>query len=185
LTIHWNGQDGIEFATEERELWFVPLPGGLLVEFRSHLSTDLSEGVKLDGDPQHAGFHFRANAAVEDVAKQTYFLRPDGKGELGEERNWDPKTKKGPVNLPWNAMSFVLDGKRRTVLYLDHPDNPKEARQSERTYGRIGTYFEHALKPNKPLFVRYRLWIQDGEMTGEQCEAWSRAFVDAVKVERQ
>ena len=34
-------------------------------------------------------------------------------------------------------MSFVLDGKRYSVVYLDHPDNPKEARQSERTYGRM------------------------------------------------
>jgi hypothetical protein len=183
LKVAWHGQDGGKFAGEERELVFYPLPGGLLVDFRSRLTTDIADGVKLDGDPQHAGFHFRANAAVEEAAKKTYFLRPDGKGKEGEERNWDPKTKKGPVNLPWDAMCFELDGKRRTVLYLDHPDNPKEARQSERTYGRIGTYFEYLLTPDKPLFVRYRLWIQDGEMTVEQCEALSRAFTEPIKVE--
>jgi hypothetical protein len=183
LNVAWHGQDGGKFADEVRELAFFPMTGGLLVDFRSRLTTDIAEGVKLDGDPQHAGFHFRANAAVEAAAKQTYFLRPDGKGKEGEERNWDPKTKKGPVNLPWDAMCFELDGKRRTVVYLDHPDNPKEARQSERTYGRIGTYFEYTLKPDKPLFVRYRLWIQDGELTVEQCEALSRAFTERVKVE--
>jgi hypothetical protein len=183
LKVAWHGQDGNKFADEERELAFFPMAGGLLVDFRSRLTTDVPDGVKLDGDPQHAGFHFRANAAVEAAAKQTYFLRPDGKGKDGDERNWDPKTKKGPVNLPWDAMCFELDGKRRTVVYLDHPDNPKEARQSERTYGRIGTYFEYKLLPDKPLFVRYRLWIQDGEMTVEQCEALSRTFTEPVKVE--
>src|SRR5262249_29405698 len=156
---------------------------GMLVDFRSRLTTELADGVKLDGDPQHAGFHFRASADVEAVAKQTYFLRPDGKGKEGEELNWDPKKKTGPGNLPWDARCFTLGGKRRTVVYLDHPDNPKEARQSERTYGRIGTYFEYTLTPAKPLFVRYRLWIQDGEMTVEQCEALSRAFVELIKIE--
>jgi hypothetical protein len=183
LNVSWHGQDGGKFADEERELAFFPMKNGLLVDFRSRLTTDIADGVKLDGDPQHAGFHFRANSAMEKDTKDTYFLRPDGKGEMGQEKNWDPKTKKGPVNLPWDAMSFVLEGKRYTVLYLDHPDNPKEARQSERCYGRIGTYFEYKLTPQKPLFVRYRLWIQDGEMTVEQCEALSRAFTEPVKVE--
>ena len=181
ISVDWDGQDGGAFAHEERELAFAPMSGGLLVDFRSRLKTDIAEGVKLDGDPQHAGFHFRANSAVEANAKQTYFLRPDGKGKEGVEKNWDPKTKKGPVNLPWNAMCFVLDGKRYTVVYLDHPNNPKEARQSERTYGRIGTYFQYQLKPDKPLYVQYRLWIQPGEMTVEQCEELSRAFVEPVK----
>jgi hypothetical protein len=182
IGVEWDGQDGAAFAHEERELAFAPMPGGLLVDFRSLLKTDIAEGVKLDGDPQHAGFHFRASAAVEANAKQTYFLRPDGKGKEGVERNWDPKTKKGPVNLPWNAMCFVLDGKRYTVVYLDHPNNPKEARQSERTYGRIGTYFQYQLKPDRPLYVQYRLWIQPGEISVEQCEALSQAFVEPVKV---
>jgi hypothetical protein len=135
-----------------------------MIDFTSELRTTL-DSVKLDGDPQHAGFHFRANSAMEKDTKNTYFLRPDGKGELGVEKNWDPKTKQGPVNLPWDAMSFMLEGKRYTVLYLDHPSNPKEARQSERCYGRIGTYFEYELTPKKPLVVRYRLWIQEGERT--------------------
>jgi hypothetical protein len=183
LQIGWYGQDGKKFADEKRELTVYPFVNGTLIEFASVLTTSL-ENVRLDGDPQHAGFHFRANSKMEKNTKETYFIRPDGKGKLGEEKNWDPKTKKGPVNLPWDAMSFVLDGDRYTVVYLDHPDNPKEARQSERCYGRIGTYFEYDLTKDKPLKIRYRLWFQPGEMTVEQCEALSRAFVTppAVKV---
>ncbi len=180
VKITWNGKDGQPFATEERELIVTAPKGGWLIEFHSTLTTDLDK-VHLDGDPQHAGFHFRANAAVEKNKAETYFLSPNGKGAKGKEVNWDPKTKKGPVNRPWTAMSFELDGKRYTVVYLDHPDNPKEARQSERTYGRIGTYFVYDLTKDKPLHVKYRLWVQGGEVTPEQCEAMSRAFVTKKK----
>jgi hypothetical protein len=180
--VTWNGQDGKPFAEEVRQLLVSHSPQGTRIDFSSELRTALENGVKLDGDPQHAGFHFRANSAMEKNTKQTYFLRPDGKGKPGEEVNWDPKTKKGPVNLPWDAMCFELDGKRYTVLYLDHPGNPKEARQSERCYGRIGTYFEYQLTPQKPLVVHYRLWIQEGEMTAEACEAMSKSFTQEVKV---
>ncbi len=177
LQIAWKGTDGKVFANERRELTAYNIGGGTLIDFASELTTPLQK-VRLDGDPQHAGFHFRANSAMEKNTKETFFIRPDGKGKAGEEKNWTPKGKGGPVNLPWNAMSFVLDGKRHTMVYLDHPNNPKEARQSERCYGRIGTYFEYDLTPDKPLKVQYRLWFQEGEPTIDQCEALRRAFVD-------
>jgi hypothetical protein len=188
LQIGWIGQDGQPFASEKRELTVYNLnmwaEGSALIEFDSVLTTPLDK-VHLDGDPQHAGFHFRANSKMEKNTKETYFIRPDGKGEPGKETSWDPKTKKGPVNLPWDAMSFMLDGKRYTVVYLDHPDNPKEGRASERCYGRIGSYFEFDLAKDKPLKVRYRLWFQEGEPTVEQCAALSKAFTAAptVKIE--
>ena len=181
VRIDWIGGDQKTFAIEDRELSVYNTSDGTLIDFLSLLKTDL-DLVKLDGDPQHAGFHFRASSEVEKTEKETYFLRPDGKGEKGKELNWDPKTKQGPVNLPWNAMSFLVGGKRYTCLYLDHPSNPKEARQSERAYGRIGTYFEYNLTKEKPLKVQYRLWVQEGEMTVEQCEAMSKAFVEPPKV---
>jgi len=178
LLINWIGQDGKQFATENREVTVFNMPGGKLIEFDSLVSTPFDK-VRLDGDPQHAGFHFRANSQMETNPKETFFIRPDGKGKPGEERNWTAKGG-GPVNLSWNAMSFMLDGKRYTAVYLDHPDNPKEARQSERAYGRIGTYFEYDLTKEKPLKVRYRLWVQEGEPTPEQCAALSSAFANTV-----
>jgi hypothetical protein len=180
VKVSWNGQDGEPFAQEERELTVRKDSKGWQVDFASKL-TALKDRVHLDGDPQHAGFHFRANVEVEKNKNETYFLRPEGKGELGKEVNWDPKTKEGPKDRPWTAMSFVVGGKRYTCVYLDHPDNPKEARQSERTYGRIGTYFVYDLTKDKPLTVRYRLWVGDGEVTAEQCEAMSKAFVASTK----
>src|SRR5262249_43841494 len=185
VKVAWNGQDGKPFAEEERELTAFRTLDANLIEFASLVRTRAGK-VRLDGDPQHSGFHFRAarEVAEQDDAKmtETYFLRPDGKGKIGDTRNWDPKTRKGPVNLPWDAMSFTLGGKRYTVVYLDHPDNPKETRGSERAYGRIGSYFEYDLTEDKPLKVNYRIWLQEGEMTVEQCEALSRDFTDPVKV---
>jgi hypothetical protein len=177
VLIGWHGEKNERFAEEERELTVYKLPGGTLVEFASRLITT-GGPVKIDGDPQHAGFQFRAANEVADKkqAAQTYYLRPDGKGKLGDTRNWDPKTKKGPVDLPWDVLSFVLDNQRYSVCYMNHPQNPKESRFSERDYGRFGCYFEHDLTEKTPLVVHYRLWLQNGEMTQAQAEALAAAF---------
>ena len=152
VKVNGCGTDGEPFAVEERTLAVTKKDHGWQIDFTSKL-TALKDKVHLDGDPQHAGFHFRANVAVEKTKTETYFLSPEGKEEMGKEVNWDPKTKSGPKDRPWTAMSFVIGGKRYTCVYLDNPGNPKEARQSERTYGRVGTYFVYDLKKDKPLTV--------------------------------
>lgn len=177
--ISWNGKDGKPFATENREVTAYSAPGGTLIDWSTELTTKLPK-VRLDGDPQHAGFHFRANMEVSKNGKaNTYYLRPDGKGKPGETRNWEPKGKDSKtVNLPWNAVSFVVGEARYTVLRVNHPSNPGETRGSERDYGRFGDYFEYDLSPEKPLKLKYRVWVQPGEMTVEQCQAIADAFVN-------
>jgi hypothetical protein len=183
LKLHWHGPGRRAFAEEQRELTVYHLPGGQLVDFASHL-TSKAGAVTLDGDPQHAGFHFRAaNEVAAKTKGQTYYLRPDGAGKPGATRNWDAKSRDSKsVNLPWNAMSFVVGGQRYTAVYLDHPANPKEARYSERDYGRFGSYFEYQLTESKPLTVNYRLWLQNGEMKGEEAQSLSRDFVEPPEV---
>jgi hypothetical protein len=177
VLVDWHGPKNEVFAKEERELTAYHVPGGTLIEFATRLKST-GGTVKLEGDPQHAGFQFRAaNEVARKTAKQTYYLRPDGKGKPGETRNWEPKTKMGPVNLPWDALSFVLGDKRYTVAYLNHPSNPGESRWSERDYGRFGCYFPYELTENKPLVATYRVWLQDGEMTVPQVEALHTSFV--------
>jgi hypothetical protein len=182
VLIDWHGPKNEVFAKEEREVTVYNVPGGTLVQFVTRLKTT-GGTVKLNGDPQHAGFQFRAHNDVAEKSKgQTYYLRPDGKGEPGQTRNWDPKTKKGPVNLPWDAMSFVLDGKRLTAAYLNHPRNPGESRWSERDYARFGCYFPYEMTPERPLVATYRVWLQDGEMTGPQVEALHTSFTSPPTV---
>jgi hypothetical protein len=190
VLIAWHGVGKEIFATEKRELTVYNVPDGQLVEFASLLKTAKGT-VKLNGDPQHAGFHFRADDEVaqhdakvqkKEADPETVFIRPDGVGKPGETRNWDPKTKQGPTDLPWNAMSFVLGGQRYTVAYLDKPTNPKEARFSERAYGRIGSYFEYEVTEKKPLKVNYRIWLQNKQMTVAEGAALDDDFVNPVKV---
>ncbi len=187
VQIDWHGQDGTVFASEIREMTAYNIEGGNLIEFRSRLTTTLPQ-VRLDGDPQHAGFQFRASQYVPDkTAKLTYYIRPDGDDEIGNFRNWSNQPNETEINLkhvdlPWNALSFVLaDEKRLTCCYLDHHDNPKPARFSERDYGRFGSYFEYELTPDHPLQVQYRLWLQDGDMTVDKANALSRDFNQPVQ----
>lgn len=84
--------------------------------------------------------------------------------------------------MTWDAMSFVLGLDRFTVAYLDSPTNPKEARFSERDYGRFGSYFVYEVTRDKPLKVNYRIWLQTGQMNGQEVEVLSRAFVDPAQV---
>ena len=79
-------------------------------------------------------------------------------------------------------MSFVTGGQRYTAVYLDHPDNPKEARYSERNYGRFGSYFEYELDDGRDLEIKYRVWLQEGEMTIAEAAALGTDFTEPVQV---
>lgn len=163
--IDWIGDDGGVFASEARTMRFSLAGSDLVVDFTSTLSTKCPE-VVLDGDPQHAGFHFRAhNDVAEQTQNATYFIRPgSGIGAPGAAINWSEKADNEQTrDLAWKAMCFTRRDTQTTVVYLDHPENPKPARASERQYGRFGTYFVAKLTPEKPLAVRYRLVIHPGE----------------------
>ena len=175
VAVDWRGSKGDVFLKEQRELAVFKIPTGVLVEFTARCSTTGGK-VNLDGNAPHAGFQFRAAAEVaEQTQKETYYLRPDGKGEMGQARA-------KAFDLPWDAISFVIDQKRYTVAYLDRPDNPKPAEYNERTYGRFGSFFRYELDNNKDLTVNYRVWLQDGEMTVDQATALSNDFVEPPEV---
>ena len=85
--------------------------------------------MRLDGDPQHAGFHFRANQEVAKNGKEnTYYLRPDGKGKLGDTRNWDPKGDGQADDQP--AVERVQLRDRRQAVHgaAGQPPGQPEAR---------------------------------------------------------
>ena len=95
--IGWYGDDKDLFANEERELTVYDTPGGRLVEFASRLRP-VEGAVHLDGDPQHAGFHFRAalEVAGDKNKVQTIYVRPDGVGKPDETRpTGTPRRRRG------------------------------------------------------------------------------------------
>ena len=176
VEIAWRVDDGSIFATEQRTLSFSHRnDGSLQVDFSSVLSTK-QESVTLDGDPQHAGFQFRAsNEVAAKNAKQTYYVRPrDGKDEQGKTKNWPGN--KDMTNLPWKAQSVVVEDQRYFTVYLDHPDNPKPSFYSERDYGRFGSYFKSEATPEKPVKIKYRLVIGIKEQDSAYCENLSKEF---------
>ncbi len=199
VAIDWHGKDRKPFAHEQREMTVYNVPGGTMIDFASRLET-AGETVRLDGDPQHSGFHFRAanevaekgkpqikngKATAEKINPDTVFIRADGVGKPGDAINWDPKlgAKNDPrtINQPWKGMSFKLGDERYTVAILELPTNPKEARFSERDYGRFGSYFEYDLTKDHPLAIRYRVWLQKGMMTPEQIAALAADFAEPIE----
>ena len=171
--ISWHGKDGKTFATEEREVTAYAAPGGTLIDWTTVLSTKLDK-VRLDGDPQHAGFHFRAaHGGVQE--RQGEHLLPAARrqgqdrrdAELGRRRGKDREDGQPAVErdaASWSAASGTrcCGSTTRTTR--------SETRGSERDYGRFGDYFEYDLTPDKPLKLKYRVWVQEGEMTVEQCD---------------
>ena len=184
--IQWNGQDGKSFAQETRQLAAYKVGSNTLIQFDSKLES-LGEKISLKGDPQHAGVQFRASQAVPDKTKKmTFYIRPDGKDKPGSFRNWSNKKKETKINrehinLPWNAVSLFIEDQQFSICNIDHPENPKPARFSERDYGRFGSYFEYELTPDNPLVVKYRFWIQEGEMDVQTANELMLDFTSPLK----
>ncbi len=175
--INWNDKGGEAIIAEQRQVTVFRQsePMVLLLDFQSELKA-VGGDVFLNGDPEHAGMQYRAHNDVatggKDV-KATYLFHKDG---------IDPKKD---ADLPWAAMSYGLNGRRYSVLHMNHPDNPKQTFYSAyRDYGRFGAFFKKKIGAGETLMLRYRLWIVDGEMPERQVLADKySAFIEGPKVE--
>ena len=204
--IYWRGEDGEPFAHEIREMTAYEVAGATLVEFKSSLDSTVGKLV-LRGDPQHAGFQFRASQDVPDLTKKkTYYIRPDGIGEPGKFRNWSAKKDESEVNLnhinlPWNTVVIQLpvklspraardkgveaENQSFSISYLDSPKNPKPSRYSERDYARFGSYFEFDLDTDKMLELNYQVLIQEGVTDIKTINAASNNFTKPVELTQE
>jgi hypothetical protein len=155
--IHWVGPDDKPVIAEQREVTVSrqPTPIILLLDFHTELKA-VAGDVFLGGDPEHAGVHYRAHNDVADggpEVKATYLFHADGIDALKDE------------NLPWAAMSYGLNGRRYSVLHMNHPDNPKPSKYSAyRDYGRFGAFFTKQLKADEVLPLNYRILVIESEM---------------------
>lgn len=171
--IHWNDPQGQPVLEEEREVTVFRQPAPtMLVEFVSQLHSQRGE-VRLEGDKNHGGFQFRAANEVSQRQGETRYLFPPG---------WPGPDK--TVGLPWAAMSFALGDSRFTVAHFNHPANPRPTDYSaDRKYGRFGAFFKYTLPPDQTLTLRYRLFVQEGEVPpAEVLEGRYRDFVDPPPV---
>ena len=88
-------------------------------------------------------------------------------------------------DLPWAAMGFELEGRRYAVQIVDHPSNPRPTTWSAyRDYGRFGVFFRGEVKTGRPLVVRHRVWVAEGELPPrEELDARASAFLSPPRVE--
>ena len=92
--IAWRVDDGTIFITEKRKMRFqFNKEGRLQIDFDSTLSTTQPE-VTLDGDPQHAGFQFRAsNEVAESMPSRLFTSAPKMAETKWGRQKIGPKTK--------------------------------------------------------------------------------------------
>ncbi|MEE3199069.1 MAG: DUF6807 family protein [Planctomycetota bacterium] len=112
----------------------------------------VSDDVSLKGDPQHAGFQYRAVESKPGKGnKATYVRSTESTG--GKNDVWE--------GAEWITGIFQHGENNYAVTHMDHPKNPRPTVYSTRNYGRFGAYFEKDLKKGEKLELRYRIFIVD------------------------
>jgi len=154
--IRFRTDDGMPLLKEQRTMQFHHAPTPALVMLDVTSVVHATEGrLVLDGDPEHAGLQFRP--ANDVVASQTRYAYPVA--------NADPHRD---LDYPWVAESYVVDGQRYAVVYLNHPDNANEARTSAyRSYGRFGMWFRDEIPAGEQATTQVRLIVLEGEIPGD------------------
>ncbi|MBM3860320.1 MAG: hypothetical protein FJ395_11795 [Verrucomicrobia bacterium] len=151
--VDWTTAEGKVLLTEERAFTFLSpaRPSYAVIETTSKIKTLAGEAI-LDGDPEHAGLQFRA--ANEMERESTEYIFP--------KENADPKTDR---DYPWVGLSYTLGGKQYSVVYLNHPSNPKDAITSAyRDYGRFGMFAKDTIPAGGEKTFRVRFLVIAGAM---------------------
>jgi hypothetical protein len=147
-TILWKSgkktNDSDLLITERRALTFSRRNNETQIDATFTLTP--ARDLRLAGDLQHSGVHFRASNEVHGRATETSYLT-------------GPKGKTKGEDLKWCLLKFPIGTNFYTALQLNHPSNPVEE-LSTRNYGRFGYFFKRALKKGEPLTLKYRFIIQ-------------------------
>ncbi|MDP6989000.1 MAG: PmoA family protein [Planctomycetota bacterium] len=127
----------------------------------------VSGEVRLDGDPAHAGFQFRAAQEVAEREDCTYVLPASATG--GENDTWS--------DCPWAAGHIFVGGRAFWIVHMDAPSNPRPTVYNTRSYGRFGAFFRATIPSGEELSLRYRVLVMDAGLAGELERAdFERAF---------
>src|SRR5205823_6030029 len=104
-----------------------PAPARVTIDVVSKLKAAAGD-LALDGDPEHAGIHYRP--ANEVATKETTYLYPVENADAHKD-----------LDYPWVGMSYTLGGKKYSIAEISHPENPKGTKWSAyRDYGRFGAF---------------------------------------------
>ena len=151
--VHWNDTAKEAFIVEERTFTVRRAAAGTLIDFSAKLTAPRGD-VKLDGDPEHAGCHFRP-AGELDTRKTLYHFPAE-----------TPNAHKD-TDYPWVGETFTLGAAAYSVVEMSHPKNPAGTRWSAyRDYGRFGAFPVAEIKQGGSVTFNYRFLIANGELPG-------------------
>lgn len=181
LDIEWlssNRDDELEglLISERREISISRTDGRTRIDHKSEMRA--ARDVNLGGDLQHAGLHFRADAAVDDVRSQTSYLWAPADLSPGRGRIISD-------DLLWVRFLFPLHDNWYSVTQLNHPDN-RSTELSWRDYGRFGFFFNDELEAGEVREMVGRFYIdasagpdaEDEDQVRAKADADYRAYVD-------
>lgn len=177
--VDWLDPKGKLVIEDERTLTAWRQPQGRTLLDADLLIQSKAGDIKLDGDPQHAGFQFRAAQEVADNEKDTVYVLPAGSA----------RDKEDVMKGSWATAIFKIQGHPRAVMFMAHPSNRHRdtAVFSARLYARFGEFFATELKEGDPLKMKYRILVLDAEKAGaittERCQAIYDDYVNPVVAE--
>ena len=123
--------------------------------------------MKLEGDLQHAGFHFRAAQEVHKRQKETNYLVQEGA----------TKVKDALEKCNWVVCQFNLGEKRYAVAHFNDPKNAQPVQYSTRAYGRFGAFSKTQIASDQPLNLRYRVIVTDtAKVPAGTVTDWEKEF---------
>jgi len=164
--VNWNDETGKAFIEEERTMAFrrAPAPAYILVDFASKMKAPLGD-VVLDGDPEHAGIQYRPANEVDRAATVYVFPKENAKPH-------------NDVDYPWVGETYTLNGKKYSVVILNHPDDPKKTKFSAyRNYGRFGAFPVTTIKSGESFTFKYRFIVGQGDMpAADVIQTWCNQF---------
>lgn len=137
--------NGSDLLLTERRVLNLSRPAAKQTQIDATFTLLPARDLRLAGDLQHSGVHFRASNEVhERKSETTYITEPHGQG-------------KG-ADLKWCRLVFPIGSNWYSALQLNHPSNPVEE-LSTRDYGRFGYFFKKDLRKEQPLTLKYRFII--------------------------
>lgn len=150
--VNWNDEKGAPFIVEERTMTFrkAPAPAYVEIDFSSKIAPTVD--VELNGDPEHAGIHFRPANEVD--TKQTVYIYPKEGAKPHADKDY-----------PWVGETFSLNNAKYSVIEFSAPTNPTGTRWSAyRDYGRFGAFPTTKIKGGESSTFKYRFVVAAGEM---------------------
>lgn len=165
----WTEKDGTVLVRDTRDVtaWW-PEEGRLYLDWALTIASNSGDSVRLDGDPQHAGFQFRADSSIKEFA----YLGPADKTGTGDV--WTMKNANS-----WAVNQFEAKGHKYAVMQMDHPLNPRPVVVSHRDYGRFGHFFTATVPKDKPMTFHFRTMVVDVDKHGAPTLATAQAAYDA------